>query len=123
MKWLNKNLIIECLQELSDEKLQQELWLSNGPPFVGSFTEAVEQLFTDSGLADALDANEMCFDRESDSLLAELRLRIKQVDANSEPLSIISSSNMTVVRDMALRCLTRIRDQIKNSSEANAHRQ
>ena len=52
---VNLELVLTSLEELSDRAVQEKLWLAATPGEMSSPTEAIEGLFTDSGLGDALD--------------------------------------------------------------------
>lgn len=51
---VNRNLVLECLRELTDEQFQTTIWAGKDPTRMASFVECVEGLFDDSGLDDAL---------------------------------------------------------------------
>ncbi len=101
---MNKNLIIECLQELSDPEMQRRLWLSTKDE-VSSFTEAVEQLFTDSGLEDQLHAHETGLGVAAEDALLKLETQLSQIDQNVSPSDLIDSAAMGKVRALASTAL------------------
>lgn len=100
MSWLNKSLILECLRELSDQDIQRRLWLSSGGE-ISSFTEAVEQLFTDSGLRDQLGTGETGLGIDVEASLLALDAQLGTVDRHKEPGALIDSPSMRKVRELA----------------------
>ena len=112
---INLNLIVECLRELSDQGLQRELWLSSGSDRVSSFVEAVEQLFTDSGLSDPLRKRTTGLGNEIEELLFHLEKRIDLVDSRRPPIQIIEDKQMNEVRKMAEEALNAIEDHQKKN--------
>lgn len=99
--------ICNALGELSDIELQRQLWLSDGAggALVSSFTEVVEELFSDTGLDDALNAGTTGLDAETVKLLRSLRLAIDRVDNDHGPWQTIDDPNMVEVRSMAGKLL------------------
>jgi|SRR6185503_3738549 len=108
MSWLSKDLIVESLEELSDRELQLKLWLSDGSTDVSSFDEAVEQLFTDSGLVGALEKGRTGYSIEVEDDFRRLNEQLKRIDRNRDLAEIISSSDMELVRKSAAEILERI---------------
>lgn len=104
MNWLNQNLILKCLRELSDRELQLRLWLSSEGE-VSSFTEAVEQLFTDSGLEELLHSRKTGLGAAAEEALLSLEASLDQVNPHLEPQALIDSPQMTKVRKFALLAL------------------
>jgi|SRR5580692_12076689 hypothetical protein len=105
MNFINRPLIVACLRELSDRDLQKRVWTSIGPPEVGSFTECVEQLFTDSGLNDALNTGKTGFGKELETLLLGLEKQLAKVNPRQRPMQIINGPEMVGVRELASRGL------------------
>jgi hypothetical protein len=101
MNRLNRNLILDCLKELSDRQLQENLWTGKIPNQQSSFEEAVEGLFTDSGLGDELRKGKTGFSTEAETKLHELERQVAKVDAKGGPTKVINDSAMPGVRDLA----------------------
>jgi len=103
MNNINISEIRKCLNELSDIKLQRRLWLSDGADGVdvSSFAEAVEQLFTDTGLAGLLQDGATGFEDETDAAFSALQLALRRVDARGGPARTIDDPAMTEVRAIA----------------------
>ena len=95
---LNEVLVFQCLEELSSKEAQETLWLSNGDGDVSSFSEVVEQLFTDSGLDDALSTKDVVFEKNVDTKLRELSYLLATIDSGMPPQDIISCFAMRKVR-------------------------
>ena len=107
MTYLNRNLIHEALQELSDESYQRRVWMASSGPEVSSYTEAVCMLFDDSGLDLRLESGE-AFGGSIDSLLKQLGVLLDGVPSNRAPLDIINDERMVDVRKLASRILKSI---------------
>lgn len=105
MSWINRNLIVECLQELSDQKFQQEVWLSTGGDKVSSFVEVVEQLFTDSGLGDELEKGTAGLGREVEDNLMLLDQELSKINRKQQALEIIKDPRMESIRNIAAKIL------------------
>jgi hypothetical protein len=102
----------EALRQLADLELQQKLWTSdgsNGADF-SSFAEAVEQLFTDTGLSYLLEKDKAKLGKEAESLLGSLKIALGKVDVSHGPLRTIDDPNMAEVRNLAKRLLEMIPD-------------
>ena len=110
MSWLGKEMIVDSLAELSSERLQRERWLSNESFEMSSFVEVVEQLFTDSGLEDALAKRSSGFSQEVELLLLELSKLIANVKSNRKPSEIIDDPNMMEVREKSAQILRVLRN-------------
>jgi len=98
--------IIECLRELSDRQIQETLWAGKIPDQQSDFTEAVEVLFTDTGLGSALENHTTGFSRDIESKLEELSVGLKKVQGCGEVSKIINDPAMPHVRDLAAEILT-----------------
>lgn len=112
MSWINKSLIVECLEELSSRSLQLRLWLSAGQGDVSSFSEAVEQLFTDSALDDALNTRATGLSDSAERALVDLKRALARVDRTRPPRDLIASAEMDVVRRLASAALSVIGGRI-----------
>src|SRR6266566_8760796 len=101
MNSINRNLIVECLKQLSDRRLQEMFWMGKSLPEQSSFTEAVEGLFTDSALSDALRSNATGFSQEIESKLHELEKYLAKVNTRGGPRTVIDDPAMPHVRELA----------------------
>lgn len=113
MNRLNRNLILECLKELSDRQLQENLWMGRIPSQQSSFVEAVEGLFTDSGLGDELSKGKTGFSEEAESKLRELEQQLSKVHTKGGPASVINDPAMPRVRDLAAHVLEALKHEMK----------
>lgn len=97
----------EALIELADFELQQKLWMSEGSigTEVSSFAEAVDKLFTDTGLGDLLDKGTLGIGKDAETLLRSLEAELRKIDTSHGPLRTIYDPNMVNVRDLANRLL------------------
>jgi hypothetical protein len=111
MKWINTDLIVECLTELASREVQMRLWLSAGQPETSSFSEVVEQLFSDSGLGDALEDRDTGFGDRIEGSLMELSRELDAVDRRLSPQSLIDHPTMNLVRALAAQTLASIQEQ------------
>jgi len=107
MNGVNRHAVQDAIRELSDRELQRRLWLSDGSggSQVSSFIEAGERLFTDSGLAHALQAGKTVFGIEADAALGELDFALRKVDYKHGPSRTMDDPAMTEVRTIAARLL------------------
>jgi hypothetical protein len=109
---INPDVVRELLNELSDIDEQRRLWLSDGQNGrdVSSFTEAVEQLYGDTGLSDLLEGGKPTgLGRELESGLKELDHLLREVNDNEAPSAVINDPKMSEVRILAAELMKRIR--------------
>ena len=109
MNSINRQLVEQCLVELSSRADQLRLWKSTGAPEVSSFSEALEQLYTDSGLDDPLHAGETGFGAECEMRLIELEKAMLSVNPRQNPDTLIDSPAMERVRELATKTLATLR--------------
>lgn len=109
---IDRERIIDALEEWSSEAEQQRLWLSTGEngAEVSSFNEAREQLFTDTRLGDQLDRSRRVFGDPVDEGLSKLHALIGRIDAYRSPAEIISDARMGEVRALAARLIEQLRN-------------
>jgi hypothetical protein len=101
MNQINRNRILECLKELSDGQLQENLWTGKIPSQQSSFVEVVEGLFTDSGLGGDLSKGKTGFSAAVETKLHELEHQLAKIDAKGGPTKVINDPAMPRVRDLA----------------------
>lgn len=99
------SVVSEALRELSDEDYQRRVWLAESGPEVGSLTEAIERLFDDSGLGDALEDSKTAYLPETVSALSELDSLLKQIDDRRSPAVTLSDPRLRRVRELAATAL------------------
>ena len=104
MKYLNQKLVIECLHELNDRQLQERLWMAKDSSKQSSFVEAVEGLFTDSGLGDGLAVGKTGFSKEVESEIRKLEIQLSKVRSR-DARAVIDDPAMQKVRDLAASVL------------------
>lgn len=109
MSWLGKEMIADSLSELANEHLQRERWLSDGSSEMSSFIEAVEQLYTDSGLEDALEKGNSGYTKQVEALLVELSNLVAKVNGNRAPTEVIDDPRMIQVREKSSEILSLIK--------------
>lgn len=114
MRWVNKQRVRECLEDLNNKELQEKLWLSTGKggSDVSSFEETYCQLYDDCGLWDALE-KEPVYGDSIDKQLLFLEVQMKNVDAYRYPSEIINSPEMQRIRKLATKILVEIEDAEK----------
>lgn len=113
MNRLNRNLILECLKELGDRQLQESLWMGRIPNQQSSFVEAVEGLFTDSGLGDELRKGKTGLSSEVETKLHELEHQLAKVDVKGGPEKVINDPAMPRIRDLASVALQLLTHEMK----------
>ncbi len=72
---------------------------------MGSLTEAICQLFDDTGLGDALEHGRTGFAPELDDDLRALGRQLDSIDTNRSLEDILADPRMTLIRDSAARVL------------------
>ncbi len=97
--------VLRCLRELSDADYQERLWLGRIAGKMGSLTEAICQLFDDTGLGDALEHGRTGFAPELDDDLRALGRQLDSIDTNRSLEDILADPRMTLIRDSAARVL------------------
>lgn len=104
MSYINRGLIVECLRELGSKEFQNRVWRSSGG-MVSSFSEAVEQLFTDSGLSEKLEGRSTGFGSEVEDVLVLLDRQLSKINRNQPVEMLINDPAMEDVRALANRAL------------------
>ena len=97
--------ILECLREMEDKSFQQRVWLASSGPEVSSITEAMCQLYDDSGLGDELDKSRVVFSETIDAKFVVLGKKLLAIDSDRPPLEIIEDPKMEDVRVLARELL------------------
>ncbi|WP_337175255.1 hypothetical protein [Paludisphaera sp.] len=98
---MNRDLVIDALQELGSREAQETLWLSDGSngSLVSSFVEAIERLCTDSGLAGDIESGAAGLDDRFVALYKRLKGVIRKIDYwNRDPRAVIDDERMGDVR-------------------------
>jgi len=111
MTWLGTELIVSGLQQLASRELQESLWLSDRTP--ASFIEAVEQVFDDSALGDALEKGQTGYSKEIEDRFRELDLLLSKVKDDRSEDAIIADPAMAVIREKAATILRMIEASAK----------
>jgi len=107
MSWVDRDRVVECLRELSDRALQEQLWRNVGPA-MRSFEEAACGLFDDSGLDMCLDKGEVAFSEDVDALLRHLSTKLRAFDRAKAPLDIANEPKLDEIRSLAKQILSLI---------------
>lgn len=115
MSRVNRKLVLDALLELTDAQAQRRRWLSDGRESkeVSSFVEAVERLFSDSGLSSALKKGTAGFGREFDDILAQLDAQLDKIDDSKAPEEILNHPALPRIRELAGKAM-----RLLHSSEA-----
>jgi hypothetical protein len=98
----------EALRELSDEQYQRRVWTGQSEREMSSFIEAVEYLYTDSGLSDELDRGNPVFGTAIDDRLRGLGDALGKLDNNRSDIELIDDPAMQPIRDSAAAILRSI---------------
>lgn len=102
-------LVEDALRELSDERAQRRLWLASRGPEVSSFTECTGRLWTDSGLADALDKADVLYTRSIDDKLRQLGALLRKIDDSRPPDAVLDDPRLAKARSHARALLEDLR--------------
>jgi hypothetical protein len=111
MDALTRSLIVASLRELSDRTLQERFWLSDHEPALSSFSEAIERLFTDSGLAEALRAGNPGLSADADALLLKIEEEVLSVNTSVGPRTLLDDPAVERIRELARAILVLITDE------------
>ena len=103
MMTINRQCVCDALRELASIEEQRRLWLSTGAggANVSSFSEAVEQLYTDSGLAEAIDCDRVELAAGLREDLKSLRVLLNTVSQRQSGMHTIEDPAMPAVRLLA----------------------
>ncbi len=106
-----KSILVSALRELADQNYQERIWLNTGdkPIFTLSFTEAVNNVFDDALVMEALQAKRIIFDTHVTQTLRELHEATSAIDEFRPEEAIISDPLMKIVREKAAQALALIR--------------
>lgn len=111
MRSVSVSHVVEGLRELSDREFQLRVWTGRGDEGeMSSFVEAVETLYSDSGLSDALDREQVVFDENLDEDLRRLGDLVVRMDGARFTPAQIEEQDMNDVRELAQMILTRLGD-------------
>jgi len=121
IKWIHEawpsqiNNVFECLQELGDIEIQRRHWNSTGQDGeeVSSFIEAIECLFTDTGLGSALEKGRSGLDEQTVKTFDELLRVLMKINDDRLPNEIINDPAMEAVRRLAREATALLRIQVK----------
>lgn len=108
---INRDIVCDALHELSDIGTQRRLWLSDGEDGqeVSSIVEAVERLFSDSGLGHLfMSPSGSGLGHVADELLKSLHYAIKKIDCCDFPQATIANPAMIDVRKISSMLLNTI---------------
>jgi len=107
MNTIDRRSVCDALRELGSIDEQNRLWLSSGAngAEVSSFAEAVEQLYTDTGLAEALECGRTGMSQELNERFRKLSQILKTVNHRHGPSCTIDDPAMTDVRLLANKIL------------------
>jgi hypothetical protein len=103
-------LIEDALRELADESRQRHLWLASNGDEISSFTECVERLWTDSGLAHELERRDVVYTHAIDDDLRKLDAFLHGIDASRADEEIIDDPHFQRARLMARKLLRDVRE-------------
>jgi hypothetical protein len=96
-----RSLVVASLKELSDRHLHERFWLADREPALSSFPEAIERLFTDSGLAALLTAGRPALGEPADALLREIQEQVTRVNARLGPRGLLDDPAVARIRELA----------------------
>lgn len=108
---INPQTVRERLYELSDPAEQERLWLSDGSHGreLSSFVEAVEMLYSDTGLSELLDRGRPTgLGAEVEAGLVKLDRLLRKVNGTEGPLVTINDPAMNEVRQLASELMQKL---------------
>ena len=104
-----RDILIRALEILASEARQRYTWFPNAEGDMSSFDEDVNNLLDDAQVFDAIEDNQIIYDRNVTAALRELRDAVMPVDEYRDPEEIINDPLMRVVREKAARVLELIK--------------
>jgi len=113
MSTIDRQSVYDALCELGNIDEQKRLWLSTGAngAEVSSFSEAVEQLYTDTGLSDALLCGRTGLSQELNERFRKLNELLKTVNHRHGPSRTIDDPAMIDVRLLANEILQTLEEE------------
>lgn len=107
---INRGLLLSGLRDLAYKQYQIDIWLNQNNPdgLVDSFVEAVIAVFDDTGVIDALRAQQIILDSKVTQALWDLHDATDAVDEYQSQDDIINDPLMEVVRQKAAYALALI---------------
>ncbi|MGL4745927.1 MAG: hypothetical protein ACRCXL_16275 [Dermatophilaceae bacterium] len=99
-----RSLVMDALNELADRAYQERVWSGLDPHLMSSLTECTEELFDDSGLAQALDRGSV-FGQSIDEKLLRLGDWLSAVDATQPILELLRDESLVRSRALATEIL------------------
>lgn len=106
---ISEDILIRALEILASEARQRYTWFPNAQGDMSSFIEAVNNVFDDASITDALEDNQIIYDRKVTQALRELDDAVDPVDEYRGEEEIINDPLMQVVREKAARVLELIK--------------
>lgn len=106
---ISEDILIRALEILASEARQRYTWFVNAEGDMSSFVEAVNNVFDDASITDALEDNQIIYDRKVTEALRELDDAQAPVNEYRGPEEIINDPLMRVVREKAARVLELIK--------------
>lgn len=96
-------ILLGSLKDLSDKEYQDNIWLNKNNPknLVSSFTESANNFLGDALIADALENNEIIYDKKVTKALEELSVAVDDVNEFRHEEEIINDPKMQIVREKA----------------------
>lgn len=107
MKNANRELVIDALTELADVNTQRDFWI-NGRGGQSALAEAVETLFTDSGLSELLEDGVIAFSPIIDQKLKLLDVLVAEVPGTHSPSEVVNDERMLPIRELSRELLNLI---------------
>jgi len=104
-----QDILIRALENLASEVRQRHTWFPNAEGDMSSFDEDVNNLLDDAQVSDAIQDNQIVYDRKVTEALRELENALDPVDEYRDPEVIINDPLMQVVREKAARVLELIK--------------
>lgn len=112
------DLVLSGLAQLAAAPSEQAIsWAGLRDGEMASFIEAIETLFDDSGLGDALDRGRV-YSRESDDALRSLRRMAILMDDQQPIGQLVEDPNLASIRALAADLLPRIESGASRDSTA-----
>jgi hypothetical protein len=96
-----KQRVLEALGPLSSEEFQRRVWVQGIGPEVSDLSEAICQLFDDTGLSDLLEKDRPIFNPQLDDKFKALSRAIDCIDRSLGPAEMVAHPKMREIRTLS----------------------
>lgn len=103
----------DALHELSDASFQERVWLRGEGGEVSSPSEAVNQLFDDSGLGDLLEGG-LVFSEKADATLRRLGEHMSKINFDQPVEDLLADRHWLKLRELSLQARHEVESALRS---------